>query len=206
MTNKEISKTISYYNENASDFVANTINADMSSIYKIFLAELATNIQASHILDFGCGSGRDSLYFKKLGATIEALDGSAEICAAASTLLNTQVICQDFLEYRASKQFDAIWACASLLHLNQPQLLDVLKQLALSLRLNGILYVSFKYGHTTAIREGRLFTDMDEDNLIKLVANEPKLKISRLWQSQDVRADKNSTLWLNAIIRKIEND
>ena len=34
----------------------------------------------AHILDFGCGSGRDTKYFLEQGFQVTAIDGSAELC------------------------------------------------------------------------------------------------------------------------------
>ena len=52
--------TINYYNLNAKKFIENTQNADMHLAQETFLQLLPGS---ASILDFGCGSGRDTKYF-----------------------------------------------------------------------------------------------------------------------------------------------
>lgn len=49
--------TINYYNTNAKDFINGTLSVDFTSIQNIFLNLLP---EGATILDFGCGSGRDT--------------------------------------------------------------------------------------------------------------------------------------------------
>ena len=76
-----MSKTLDYYNENAEAFCENTVNADMSSQYNMFEKYM---FDGARVLDFGCGSGRDTKYFIEQGYHVEAIDGSEELCKRAS--------------------------------------------------------------------------------------------------------------------------
>ena len=76
MTNK----TLDYYNKNAESFIQGTVLADMKDMQNNFLKELSGN----KILDFGCGSGRDTKCFIELGYDVEAIDGSLELCKSAN--------------------------------------------------------------------------------------------------------------------------
>ena len=58
----EKTQTIDYYNANFEDFISGTLNLDFSSTQDRFLSLLPAGAK---ILDFGCGSGRDSLYFNR---------------------------------------------------------------------------------------------------------------------------------------------
>ena len=60
-------KTIEYYNQNAKEFIRGTVNADMHEHAGRFLAAVGENPARKKILDFGCGSGRDSKYFIEKG-------------------------------------------------------------------------------------------------------------------------------------------
>ena len=71
--------TIDYYNLNAKKFIENTQNVDMHLAQDRFLRLLDEN---ASILDFGCGSGRDTKYFLEKEYHVMATDGSAEEYAA----------------------------------------------------------------------------------------------------------------------------
>lgn len=43
------------------------------------------------LLDFGCGSGRDTKYFVLKGYQVDAIDGSSELCVAATNYSGVQV-------------------------------------------------------------------------------------------------------------------
>ena len=69
--------TKDYYNKNAQEFFNQTVKADMSELYDIFLKNLPCN--EGKILDLGCGSGRDSKYFLDSGFEVVAMDISEEL-------------------------------------------------------------------------------------------------------------------------------
>ena len=52
-------KTIDYYNQNADSFVQGTVSVDFKETQDKFLQLLT----GKTILDFGCGSGRDTSIF-----------------------------------------------------------------------------------------------------------------------------------------------
>ncbi len=53
-----MSSTDAYYARNAQQFIADTQDVDMQALHAPFLAELPAS---AHILDAGCGAGRDAL-------------------------------------------------------------------------------------------------------------------------------------------------
>ncbi|MGL4737417.1 MAG: SAM-dependent methyltransferase, partial [Cellulosilyticaceae bacterium] len=55
-------QTLDFYNKNAKEYAATTLNGDVAEIREKFLQYVP---QGGKILDLGCGSGRDSLAFKK---------------------------------------------------------------------------------------------------------------------------------------------
>ena len=74
-------KTLAYYNEKTVEFVFETQTVDFHDTQDLFLSFLP---QESSILDFGCGSGRDTRYFLEKGYHVVATDGSEELCKVAS--------------------------------------------------------------------------------------------------------------------------
>ena len=73
--------TLKYYNKNANEFVQGTLSVDFRQTQNRFLVKLPAG---AYILDFGCGSGRDTKYFVDKGYEVDATDGSEELCKMAS--------------------------------------------------------------------------------------------------------------------------
>ena len=80
-------KTIDYYNQNADSFVQGTVSVDFKETQDKFLQLLT----GKTILDFGCGSGRDTKYFLESGFDVTAIDGSEELCKSASVYTGIHV-------------------------------------------------------------------------------------------------------------------
>ena len=66
-------KTLEYYNKNADNFAKTTIDVNFYETQKHFQELLPEH---GYILDFGCGSGRDTKYFLEQGFYVDATDGS----------------------------------------------------------------------------------------------------------------------------------
>ena len=81
-------KTIEYYNQNADMFAQGTRLVDFTVVQERFAKMLPVD---SRILDFGCGSGRDTKYFLEKGYRVEATDGSSELCKLASAFTGIEV-------------------------------------------------------------------------------------------------------------------
>lgn len=194
-----MNNTINYYNQNAENFIANTQNADMHPTQERFLRLLDAN---TSILDFGCGSGRDTKYFLEKGYQVTATDGSAELCRLASEFTGIKVKEMLFDELDAMNQYDGIWACSSILHLPKKELLPVIQKMCEALKDNGIIYISFKYGDFEGERNGRYFTDFTEKTFQEVIEKIPKLTIEEHWITSDVRPGRGEEKWLNLILRK----
>ena len=59
--------TLDYYNNNADLFICDTKDVEFSDIQKEFISYLPP---CSDILDLGCGSGRDSMVFMRIGHNV----------------------------------------------------------------------------------------------------------------------------------------
>ena len=97
-------------------------------------------IKANVQIDLGCGSGRDSKYFLEKGYAVIPVDGSAEMCIAASEYLHIPVRQMLFSELKFKNEFDGIWACASLLHVPKTQIRDIMAKVERALKPDGVLY------------------------------------------------------------------
>ena len=195
-----MSKTIDFYNNNAADFVSGTLNADVTYIQDRFLALLPAG---ARILDFGCGSGRDTKYFLEKGFRAEGTDGSEELCRIASETTGTTVRQMMFDELDETDAFDGIWACASILHLPKAELRDVLKKMVRATKNGGYMYVSFRYGDFEGYINERYFTYFTEETFDEFISDIGEIKIVDKWVSEDVRPDRREMKWLNLILRKL---
>lgn len=191
--------TIDYYNENAKSFIEGTVSVDFTQIQNLFLEFLP---EGARILDFGCGSGRDTKYFLDLGYQVDAVDGAIELCKAASEYTGITVKHMYFQDLDETEKYDGIWACASILHAKKEELPDIIHKMSSAIKANGIIYVSFKYGNFEGKRNGRYFTDMTENMMTALLAGIPELKVEKQWITGDVRAGRGDERWLNMILRK----
>jgi len=195
----KIHDTLQYYNSNAKAFTEGTVNVDFSHIQKKFLAKLNTG---ASILDFGCGSGRDTKYFLEKGYEVDAIDGSVELCKIASEYTGIEVKHMLFQEFHEKEKYDAVWACSSILHLSYEELVVVMKKIVLALKMNGLFYTSFKYGTYEGMRNGRYFIDLTEERLQILLEEVGELDVEELWITSDVRPGRGEEKWLNLFLRK----
>lgn len=185
-----------YYQQNAQRFYDDTVDVDMSALYAPFLAHLSPG---ARILDAGCGSGRDTKAFSERGYEVEAFDASAELAARARQLTGKSVEVMRFRELNTVEKYDGIWCCASLLHVPENELPEVMARLAKALKPGGVWYLSFKYGHGEREKDGRRFTDMDEASLRKIVAGS-RVEIEKVWFTGDARRGREAERWLNALL------
>jgi SAM-dependent methyltransferase len=188
-----------YYEQNAKAFADETLAVDMTPLYARFLPLLPP---AGHILDAGCGSGRDARAFSAMGYPVAAFDASPTLAELASHHLGTPVEVLRFQEIDWRGRFDGIWACASLLHVPEAELADAVSRLSTALKPAGVLYASFKYGRGERDHNGRRFTDLDESGLAEVVERVGGLIRLDTWTTGDLRPGRESERWLNALLRK----
>ena len=191
-------QTLNYYSKNAQRFTGDTLEVEFSSIQDSFLAQLPAG---ALILDFGCGSGRDSRYFLQKGYRVEACDGSEEMVKAATRNAGIPVKKMLFSELNEENRYDGIFACASILHVPSKELPDILTRMKRAVKPGGILYVSFKYGTFEGIRNGRYFTDQTEESLQAILDEVGGLEIIRTGITGDARPGREDEKWLNVLLR-----
>ncbi len=191
--------TLDYYNNNAKDYFDTTVNADMSIQYEFFLKHIP---DGGRILDFGCGSGRDALFFKNNGYEVYAIDGSLELCKLAKEYTGIDVKCMDFKDLSNISFYDGIWASASLLHVPKDELIDILKKIRDSLKENGYLYAALKDGIGEEItKEGRYYNYIKYDKFIEL-SSKSGLELVDFFSSKSVSNPNEQHYWNNYILKK----
>jgi len=195
-----MNQTIDYYNKNSEKFYKNTVHIDLSEMYPKFLRHIPDN---GTILDLGCGSGRDSLYFLEKGYITSSVDASEEMVRLSSELTGqkTQYLRMQDIEFK--NEFNGIWACASLLHIDKKLTESVFNILCNALRDDGVLYASYQYGKGISILEDRYYNNYDERSFAEVIENVNNLKILTYWITKDLRPDRIDEKWLNVILKKI---
>lgn len=194
-----MNQTIDYYNKNSEKFYKNTVHIDLSELYPKFLRYIPDN---GTILDLGCGSGRDSLYFLEKGYIVTSVDASEEMVRLSSELTGqkTQYLRMQDIEFK--NEFNGIWACASLLHIDKKITESGFNILCNALRDNGVLYASYKYGKGTSILGDRYYNNYDETSFAEVIDNVNNFEILTYWITKDLRPDRIDEKWLNVILKK----
>jgi len=175
--------TIEYYDENADMLFERYNSAQMAESYALFTAYLKPG---SSIVDLGCGSGRDMKYFSSLGYSVSGVDASSSLAALAREYSGCDVECTDFLSWNPECQYDAFWANASLLHLDERELLEFFRTKLRFLRPGGIFYCSLKKGIETGVDEdGRFFQNYTDGLLRKILKEARELEVLEKREAKD---------------------
>ena len=194
-----MSLTIDYYNKYAKKFSDSTRDVAFTDVQERFLSMLPPR---ANILDFGCGSGRDTKYFLEKGFYVDAIDGSEELCRLASDYTGIQVSHKYFEDLCEIEKYDGIWACSSILHLPKATLMDVFRRMERALKAHGVIYTSFKYGTFEGERNGRYFTDFTLETFSEFIEDKVDISIKEHWITGDVRPGRGEEKWLNMILKK----
>ena len=191
--------TLDYYNDNARAYIDGTWDVRFAGMQDKFLTYLKPG---ARVLDFGCGSGRDTKKFLEKGFRVDAVDGAEELVRLASEYTGIQVKQMLFQDLDVVGIYDGIWACSSILHLPTDELEAVFGKMARALMDRGIVYASFKYGTWEGVRNGRYFTDMTEAKMECMLEKAGVFSIEDMWVTADVRPGREAEKWLNLILKK----
>ena len=189
--------TLDYYNSNAKSYFDTTVNADMRCAYNIFLKHV---IDGGLILDFGCGSGRDSKYFLDNGYNVECIDGSLELSKLASEYLGIKVKCMDFSKFDDISKYDGVWACASLLHVKRDELKSILVKIRESLKSGAAFYASFKNGNEEEFVSGKYYNYLTYDDFLGIIDEIGGLELVEYYNSMTVLNNNESRSWNNFVL------
>jgi SAM-dependent methyltransferase len=189
--------TLDYYNTHAAHYIARTQYLQLTPPLQDFLSLFSPH---ARILDVGCGSGRDALYFQTQGLRVTAIDTSLPMVQATSQLLDSPAYLMDIRSIPWQSRFDGVWCMASLLHLNNVEMTQALSKIALALKPGGYLFLGLKEGIGQYIESdtGRFFQLYSQQHIQTLLA--PHFYI----ESNTIVADAlgRTTQWLNVFARK----
>ena len=130
----------------------------------------------------------------------------------------------EVFEIDFEKQFDGIWACASLLHVSEKELDNIFVEFWRALKDNGILYASWKYGEEERYDGERFYCDMTEEKLKNVLArvnakvclpdanmcsethdcegDANLFECLDCWVAEDALPSGREQKWLNVVLRK----
>lgn len=189
-----------YYSGESTNYCEESSQFDIAKDFERFLRYIPTK---GHILDAGCGSGRDAKALVELGHDVTAFDYNANIAGWASSYTGLAVQVRSFFDVDESDAYDGIWASASLLHVPQPMLILALNRLACALKRGGVIYMSFKVGDSPTIDErGRSFTNLNIDQLSRELSCTDGLELIDIWTSESELRGRQQR-WTNALARRV---
>ena len=194
-----MTSTDAWYEAHADAFITATTDVDMTGLYEPFLGALPP---VATLLDVGCGSGRDSLAFRRRGHQVAALEPCEVLASFAEARLGEPVRRQRVQDVEDIAAFDGIWACASLLHVPASETPAVLACLARALRPGGVVYVSYKLGSGERVEDGRFFHDLSEE-VVRGLLEASSFSVEAVWTTADVRPERDQC-WVNALARRGE--
>lgn len=158
---------------------------------------------SARILELGCGGGVDAAYMIARGFDVEATDGVAEMATKAEARLGRPVKVMRFDELEAVERYDAVIACASLLHIPVAGLSAILSRVWRALKPGGFHLASFKTGlPESRDQHGRYYNYLSREDAAVRYAE------AGLWASidyaerQGVGYFSDPALWLEVTARK----
>ncbi len=220
---EEQRRIISYYDNNYLNYYRKTAFQDMSEIYGRFRKHIK---RGALILDAGCGIGRDTRYFIKCGYTVVAFDASRKMRDLCRQYSFAYCLRRSFEEISFIEEFDAVWACASLVHLSPEKFQEAIFRLFNAVKPEGIIYFSLKtrgskdafnkknfkektYSYSNEILNekptGRRFYYYSKDDIGELVEKELALHLLEWW-SNEGGTENSSTEFINFIYQKTHQE
>lgn len=159
------SATLAFYEAQAPRYTLSFGQAPSRHLDR-FLDRLAPH---AHVLELGCGGGRDSARIKQRGFQLDATDGVAAMVGKANERFDVDARLMRFDELMARERYDAVWAHACLLHVARADLPDILGRIRRALRPGGWHFANFKLGDGEGRDPlGRLTNFPDEDWLRRI--------------------------------------
>ncbi len=133
--------TLAFYDREARAYASRPSKTGLSPHLAKFLAHLSAG---AHILELGCGAGRDAHAMMARGFDVDATDGSPGLVREAQARVGQSVRVMLFDELDAVTQYDGVWANASLLHVPEHTLSSVLGRVHRAPRSGGIFAATYK--------------------------------------------------------------
>jgi len=187
-----------YYKKKFKDYQKKTFNIDPSS----FLLPLSEKLSpGASILDIGCGSGRDLLWFRHRGFKVFGFERSPGLADLARENVGCEIIEGDFETYDFSRlSVDAVMLVGALVHLPHSKVPEVLNSISKALKDDGNMLLSLKKGSGNISNyHGRVFYLWNDGELRDLFEDLGLEVIDYSQQSSMIGTDD---VWIGYVLKK----
>lgn len=158
---------------------------------------------AAHILELGCGGGRDAGHMIDRGFIVDPTDGVPEMAAEAQAHLGRPVRVMRFDELDANQRYDAVVANASLLHVPLRTLGGILSRVWRALKPGGWHFAGYKTGKVEGYDEfGRYYNQLTRADAHSLYAASGDWTIIECKDNFGMGYFSKPTQWLTVIAQR----
>ncbi|MEJ5347659.1 MAG: class I SAM-dependent methyltransferase [Desulfosoma sp.] len=154
----------------------------------------------AHVLDIGCGSGRDLSWFQRQGYKVTGLERSPGLACLARDATGAQILEADFEIFDFNTlQVDALVLVGALVHLPPKRVHLTLQRMLKALRDGGYILVSMKEGcGLWTAPDGRTFYLWQDKELRRLF---DELNLTVLYQARSVSSIGSQEIWLSYVLQ-----
>ena len=190
-----------YYQQNYRRYHEKTFFVDPSS----FLAPITEKLKpGATILDIGCSSGRDLLWFRQRGFDVVGFERSHGLAELARENVGCEVIEGDFETYDFSHlSVDAIVLVGAFVHLPHNRVPEALNSISTALKDDGIIFLSLKKGSgNVSDSHGRMFYLWNDSELRDLFKELDLVVTDYFQQSSKIGTDE---VWIGYVLEKADD-
>jgi len=202
-----MNSTINYYKKNAKYLVKRYESANVNKIQQLLLKVFPKN---SHLLEIGCGSGRDANFMIENNYKITAIDASKEMILEAKKihpLLKNSlhvVTIPDELKFN-NNSFDGVYSIATLMHLEKKDIKKTIEKIYSILKDKGVFLFSVSIQRDDIDdnykdSKGRHFTTISKYMWFEICINTGFRAIKTVITNDGL--DRDGIVWLTCIMEK----
>ncbi|MBV7380460.1 class I SAM-dependent DNA methyltransferase [Maritimibacter dapengensis] len=188
-------ETLAVYDARSAEYACMVSAWDAPGLDR-FIASLP---QDAHVLDLGCGPGLDARRMMEEGVSVDAVDASTAMVAAAREI-GVPARRAPFDDVDGTDIYDGIWANFSLLHAHRADFPRHLASLCAALKTGGLLHLGMKLGEGESRDAlGRFYTYYGEDELLTYLTDAGLTVLHQVrGQGKGLSGEASSWLWVQA--------